>query len=182
MKNSNRQIDDFYPTPPEATKALLDRQEFERDIWEPACGNGAISNVLAQRGHNVISTDLNDFGFGKTNIDFLMEQKALASNVITNPPFKLANEFVHKCIELKIDKFAFLLRLAFLEGQSRKSEIYDVFPPSHILVFSKRLTMWRGDEEKPEKSTGTTAYAWFIWSKIMNEGMLLHRHTRVGWI
>ena len=141
-----------------------------------------ISNVLIRKGHNVTSTDLNDFGFGKSNIDFLMEPKALAPDVITNPPYKLANEFVLKCMDLKIDRFAFLLRLAFLEGQSRKSQIYDIFPPSHILVFSKRLTMWRGDEERPEKSTGTTAYAWFIWSRVMNESMQILRHTRVSWI
>ena len=96
MKDSNRQIDDFYPTPPEATEALLSRYEFNKDIWEPACGDGAISNVLAEKGHNVISTDLNNFGFGETNVDFLMEQKALAPDVITNPPYKLANEFVLK--------------------------------------------------------------------------------------
>ena len=182
MKDSNRQIDDFYPTPPEATEALLNRYEFNKDIWEPACGDGAISKVLDAKGHNVISTDLNNFGFGKSNVDFLMEPNALASDVITNPPYKLANEFVLKCMDLKIDRFAFLLRLAFLEGQSRKSQIYDIFPPSHILVFSKRLTMWRGDEEKPEKSTGTTAYAWFVWSRAMNEGMRMLRQTRVDWI
>ena len=60
-----RQIDDFYPTPPEATQALLDRIEFNKSIWEPACGNGAISSVLIENGHDVTSTDLNDFGFGE---------------------------------------------------------------------------------------------------------------------
>ena len=75
MKDSNRQIDDFYPTPPEATEALLNRCEFNKDIWEPACGNGAISNVLIRKGHNVTSTDLNDFGFGKSfdSIDKVLE-------------------------------------------------------------------------------------------------------------
>lgn len=177
MMTDTRQIDDFYPTPPEATQALLDRIDFNKSIWEPACGNGAISSVLIENGHDVTSTDLNDFGFGESNIDFLMETQALCSQIITNPPYRLANEFVLKCMDLKIQKFAFLLRLAFLEGKARKSQIYDINPPHDILVFSKRLTIWRGDQEKPINSTGTTAYAWFVWSFPSSA-----KDTRVRWI
>ena len=71
MKDSARQIDDFYPTPPEATEALLNRYEFNRDIWEPACGDGAISKVLDAKGHDVISTDLNNFGCGTSRGIFI---------------------------------------------------------------------------------------------------------------
>ena len=72
-----RQKDDFYPTPKEAIDALIKVENLPKDIWEPACGNGAISKPLISAGHNVISTDLNDYGYGKTGVDFLMEFKPL---------------------------------------------------------------------------------------------------------
>ena len=179
MKIDRRQKDDFYPTPPEAVEALMQKEDFLQNVWEPACGDGAISRRLELHGFNVVSTDLNDFGFGSTKIDFLLEQKALADQVITNPPFKLANQFVHQCQRLKIRKYAMLLRLAFLEGQDRKKSIFDIYPPVRIWIFSKRLTMWRGDEERPEGSSGTTAYAWFIWE---NSRFHNSAQTTVGWI
>ena len=94
-----RQKDDFYPTPPEATELLLTVEKFKGDIWECASGNGAISKCLQKANYNVISTDLNDYGYGETGRDFLQETKSLADNIVTNPPFKLAESFIQKCIE-----------------------------------------------------------------------------------
>ena len=160
-----RQKDDFYPTPTEAVEALIGVEKLPKDIWECACGDGAISKPLIANNHNVISTDLNDWGYGKSGVDFLMECKPLAPAVVTNPPYKLANEFVIKCMDMKLPYFAMLLRLAFLEGKQRRAEIYDRQPPARVHVFSERLTMWRGDEEQPEGSTGFIAFAWYIWQQ-----------------
>ena len=82
---ANREKDDFYETPPEATRALLSVESFEGAIWEPACGRGAISKVLEGAGHEVISTDLMDRGYGENRVDFLMEWRPLAPNIVTNP-------------------------------------------------------------------------------------------------
>ena len=76
---------DFYPTPAWATHALADNETFEGDIWESACGNGAMSDVLAMYGNRVESSDLYDRGYGETGIDFL-GVKRRASNIVTNPP------------------------------------------------------------------------------------------------
>ena len=173
--SKKRQKDDFYPTPPEAVEALINAEKLPRDIWEPACGDGAVSKPLIDSKHNVISTDLNDFGYGKPGVDFLMELRPLASAVVTNPPYKLANEFVIKCLDMKLPYFAMLLRLAFLEGKQRRAEIYDRQPPARVHVFSERLTMWKGDEEQLEGSTGFIAFAWFVWDDKAKQ-------TKIDWL
>lgn len=177
MTEKTRHKDDWYPTPPDATEALLSVEQFDSTIWEPACGDGAITTVLQQLGYAVHSSDLNDYGFGHTGVDFLMEQKASAATIITNPPYKLANEFVLKAVELGIEKHAWLLRLPFLEGQARYEKIFSKYPPSRVHVFSKRLTIWRGDEDQAWYGTsGKTAYAWFVWDRDYTGP------TTVGWL
>ena len=78
--NDNQEKDDFYPTPPQAVLPLLPHLELigntQYDVWECACGDGAISKVLEENGLNVRSTDLIDRGYGDYGIDFLMETKA----------------------------------------------------------------------------------------------------------
>ena len=71
----SRQKDDWYPTPPAATKALLDVEGFGHEVWEPACGDGAISKLLDEWGFRSISTDLNDYSYGKSGVDFLLESQ-----------------------------------------------------------------------------------------------------------
>lgn len=78
---------EFYPTPPEATRALLSVEQFDGSIWEPACGDGAISKVLTEAGYQVVSTDLIDRGYGAGGHDFLKSTTPLAKNIITNPPY-----------------------------------------------------------------------------------------------
>ncbi len=90
----NREKDDFYPTPPEGTRALLAVEKFEGPIWEPACGDGAISKELIAAGYNVESTDLVDRGYGQNGVDFLMEWQPRAPNIVTNPPFKMVAPFI----------------------------------------------------------------------------------------
>lgn len=78
---------EFYPTPPEAVRALLSVERFDGTIWEPACGDGAISKVLIEAGFQVVSTDLIDRGFGRGGCDFLKSTRPLAKHIITNPPY-----------------------------------------------------------------------------------------------
>lgn len=157
-----REKDDFYPTPPEAVMALLQKEEFVGGIWEPACGDGAISRPLIDAGHTVISSDLVDRGYGDAGVDFLMEWKPRAPNIVTNPPFKMVAPFMRKSLELTTGKVAMLLRLACLEGSERR-KIYDTSPLARIWVFSNRLTMQRGRQAEKTDTGGMIAFAWFIW-------------------
>ena len=158
---SARQKDDWYPTPEIATRQLLDVETFDERIWEPAAGDGAISKVLKTGGYDVISSDLNDYGYCPAGVDFLNEDKRAADSLVSNPPYKFAERFIQRAIDLRVDKHAWLLRLAFLEGQKRFQSLFSHNPPIRVHVFSRRLTMWRGDEKAT--SSGTVAYAWFVW-------------------
>jgi hypothetical protein len=153
---------DFFPTPAWATYALIENEKFQDDIWECACGNGAMSAVLAAPGNRVISSDLFKRGFGEAGVDFLKADRR-APNIVTNPPYNSAEGFVAAGLKKAEHKFALLLRLAFLEGANRANTIFARKPPSRVWVFSERITFYPAGAI--QKGTGTTAYAWFVWDK-----------------
>lgn len=171
--NEKRQKDDFYPTPPEGTDALLSVEKFDGAIWEPACGKGDISKRLIAAGYEVVSSDLVDRGYGNSGADFLMEWKPRAPNIVTNPPFKLGDDFARKALSLTTGKVCFLMRLNFLEGARRRA-LLESECLARVHVFSKRLTM--SADGKGESSGGMIAFAWFVWE---------HGYTgkpTLGWI
>jgi hypothetical protein len=153
---------DYFPTPRWATFALMDNEEFSGDVWECACGDGAMSRVIEGVGKSVISTDLYERGYGESGHDFLLAKRS-APNIVTNPPYNCAEGFVANGARLAQRKFALLLRLAFLEGANRANTIFSRSPPSRVWVFSERITFYPTGVEP--RGTGTTAYAWFVWDK-----------------
>jgi hypothetical protein len=153
---------DFFRTPRWATFALTDKEKFTGDIWECACGDGAMSRILAMNGNQVESSDLYQRGFGEPHIDFLNAERR-ASNIVTNPPYNSGEGFVAAGLKKSDRKFALRLRLAFLEGANRANTIFSRSPPSRVWVFSERVTFYPAGAEV--KGSGTTAYAWFLWDK-----------------
>ncbi|WP_375459567.1 hypothetical protein [uncultured Enterovirga sp.] len=153
---------DYFPTPAWATHALIDNESFSGDIWESACGDGAMSRVLETTGRKVISSDLFDRGYGEAGKDFL-KPKRRSDNIVTNPPYNAAEGFVRSGVECSKRKFALLLRLAFLEGANRANTIFAKAPPNRVWVFSERITFYPAGAV--QKGTGTTAYAWMVWDK-----------------
>ena len=153
---------DFFPTPAWATHALIDNESFHGDIWESACGDGAMSRVLEKTGQQVVSSDLFDRGYGEYGIDFLATDRR-ATNIVTNPPYNAAEGFVRAGLSAADQKFALLLRLAFLEGANRQRTIFTEAPPSRVWVFSERITFYPAGAV--QKGSGTTAYAWFVWDR-----------------
>ncbi|MGE3066307.1 MAG: hypothetical protein AB7K67_12010 [Hyphomicrobiaceae bacterium] len=153
---------DFFPTPPWATFALIDNEKFSGDIWECACGDGAMSTVLGEASTHVVSTDLFNRGFGESGVDFIGSDRN-ADNIITNPPYNCAEAFVRTGASQAKRKFALLLRLAFLEGANRANTVFAHTPPSRVWVFSERITFY--PKGAAVKGSGTTAYAWFVWDK-----------------
>lgn len=153
---------DFFPTPAWATFALIENEPFRGDIWECACGDGAMTEVLKETGNVVASSDLYDHGYGEIGHDFLTTTRR-SRNIITNPPFHSAEGFVASALKNTESKFALLLRLAFLEGANRARTIFHQHPPSRVWVFSERITFYPKDAERA--GSGTTAYAWLVWDK-----------------
>jgi hypothetical protein len=161
--NGEREKDDFYPTPKYAVEELLKREVFYGNIWECACGEGDISEVLKEKGYNVYSSDLIDRGYGDGGIDFL-EQEQLFSNIITNPPYKNALEFVLASKRQSTNKIAMFLKTVFLESEKRKEMFNDKdYGLKTMYQFSKRLTL--SQKKNNIKKGGMIAYAWYVWEK-----------------
>lgn len=161
-----RESNDYYATEPKALELLLDRETFSHRIWECACGEGHLSKVLESRGFYVRSTDLIDRGYGESGIDFLSVGDQWDGDIITNPPYKYAQEFVEKALDCVTSghKVVMFLKLQFLEGKARRI-LFDKSPPKTIWVSSSRLhCAMNGDFEKYAKSNAV-AYAWYVWVK-----------------
>lgn len=162
--NEERQVHDYYATDPEAVKKLLEVESFDKKILEPCCGEGHISKVLTSAGYDVTSSDLYDRGFGQGGVSFF-DISSFRGDIVTNPPYKRAKEFVEHALKVVDDgrKIAMILKIQFLESQSRK-ELFENHPPKYVYVFTKRtLCAKNGDFEKYNSSA--VCYCWFIWIK-----------------
>lgn len=162
---------DFYPSPPIAVEALLERVDFDpRLALEPACGKGDISEVLLKNGFTVVSSDLYDWGYGQPNVDFLSLAKIdQPLHIITNPPFNVPKDasmnFALKALELTKPhqtKVAFLQRLQWLEGKKRK-KLFIEYPFAKLLVFSGRLPRMHRFDHTGKESSSMMAFGWFMW-------------------
>lgn len=159
-----REKHDYYATNPKALELLLKVENFNSNIWECACGEGHLSKVLLSNGYNVKSSDLIDRNFGEHSIDFLsIENQFYDGDIITNPPYKYAQEFVEKSLQIipEGNKIAMFLKVQFLEGKARK-ELFKYNPPLIVYISSSRLECALNGEFKNESAV---AYAWFIWQK-----------------
>lgn len=158
---------DFYPTPPEATLALLSAETFDGSVWEPACGEGHIAKVLTGRGHEVIATDLVDHGFGLPGRDFLAQREPLAKHIITNPPYGrgLGDAFCRHAIALTArtgGKVAMLLPVHSLCHPLRHP-FFIAHPPAVIYALDECHCWPYGDESRATRSLREQRYCWMVW-------------------
>ena len=165
-----REPNDYYATEPKAVELLLREEVFAPYVWEPACGEGNMSEVLKRHGYKVRSSDLIDRGYEGTEVlDFLCaEAPQIPYDIITNPPYKHAKEFVEHALDISMDgtKIAMFLKLQFLEGKARRA-LFDKAPPCKVYVASSRLMCAKnGNFERMKAGGGSAvAYAWFVWRK-----------------
>lgn len=157
-KKEDRRELDFYPTPPEVTIALMEFLKLKPcKIWECACGNGAMSNVIKNYGHEVIATDLN------TGTDYL-KTEGKADVIITNPPFNLSAEFIEKALN-EADIVAMVLKSQYWHAKKR-IDLFTKNPPAYILPLT-----WRPDFLYQERVKGgktgapTMEIIWTVWIK-----------------
>jgi len=162
-----RETNDFYATEPKATVLLLELEKFNKDVWEPCCGSGDISRVLELNGYNVRSTDLIYRNYGSGGVDFLSVRDLFNGDIITNPPYSLAQEVIEKALEIIPigNKIAMFLKLQFMEGKKRKT-LFKSNPPKTIYVSSSRLLCAKNSDFVTAHKVGSAvAYAWYIWEK-----------------
>ena len=164
---NERQEHDYYATEPKAVEILLQNETFNHNIWECACGEGHISKVLQAAGFDVYSSDLIYRGFGDPEpFDFLEETiEDFEGDIITNPPYKFALEFVQKALDAVQSgrNVAMFLKLTFLEGKGRK-QFFLCNPPKSVYVFSGRVKCAKNGNFDLLGSSAV-AYAWFVWEK-----------------
>ena len=179
--DKEREEHDFYATSSEAIDKLLKHFSLPKKIWECACGTGCLSERLVEFGHDVVSTDLIDRGYGGVQ-DFFKAGTMPDSCkcILTNPPYKYALEFVLHSLDLLPDGglCVMFLKTTFLEGQKRYERLYKNMPPKYVLQFSKRVLCAKNGKFAAMRNGGGSAvsYAWFVWEKGYNG------QTTVKWI
>lgn len=160
---------EFYPTPPSLTIPLFQRLNFPNAIWEPACGDGAISRVAIDYGYSVVSTDLNDHGYGRSGVDFFSQSQlpAEVQTIITNPPYKVqtprrtfsVEDWVAHGYDIGARQMAFLLKTVAIAGQ-RRSRILQRCQLQWVLQFRARPKKFGSDTE-----TSMIDFAWFVFNR-----------------
>jgi hypothetical protein len=172
--HEDRQMD-LYETPPCAVRALLEVESLPRVIWEPACGPGSIVRALCNTKHEIYASDIVNYKWGHVTCDFL-KLKQPPPNVqciLTNPPYKLAAEFVRQALRLA-PKVVMLLRLAFLESVSR-TDILDGGKLARVYIFRNRLPMMHRDGWKGPKASSSIAFCWMVWERSHRGSAKMHR-------
>lgn len=169
-----RESNDYYATEPKATELLLDLDDFS-NVWEVACGGGHMAQVLLDAG--VLSRVSDKFSYGASFdigdgmpmypevIDFLDYHWQWDGDIITNPPYKYANQFIENAMNILQDgrKLALFLPIRYTEGKARKL-LFEKYPPKKIWVSSGRLKCAIGGDFKNMKGSAVS-YAWFVWEK-----------------
>ncbi len=171
---------DDFPTPPWATRALI-KHVIKRDMLgqltclEPACGAGHMARVLKEHFREVRCGDAFDYGYAPVRDYLAYPYETNAVDwVVTNPPFRLAEEFALRSLDVARQGVAMLVRTVFLESVGRYKRLFQHNPPSKFAQFVERVPMVRGRLD--EKASTATGYAWLVWEHGCNE------QTQVVWI
>jgi len=194
-KSNAKSKADFFVTPGDAVRGLLYHEKFTGTIHEPACGNGAIVNEIRNNPvtyadkyyHPWVVTNPEkesisysyDLMFDINHRKDYLSDTTIRDNVVTNPPYIVAEEFAHHAIKHTRRKVAFLVRLMFLEGQRRVRKLHLVHRPSRIYVFAYRLGFLCPGQKKP---SGMVPYCWIVWdnedtSGVTTTSWILREHT-----
>lgn len=155
-----RREDDAYFTPRWCIDALLDSGILDlqgQRILEPCAGDGAIVDVLLERGHDVVGRDINDWDRGWGGHDFRDGMTGFDA-LITNPPFNMMDRFLTDAISAA-PVVAVLGRTLLVEGKRRGHDVWSVRPPSHILQLPHRVDFL----DRSGGKGGVMVCAWFIW-------------------
>lgn len=188
---------DYFPTPPWATRALCEFLEqqvgslADRVCWEPACGELHMARPLGEYFGDVIPSDVHRYGEDHDLFDFTLAtmvgvDRERPDFVVTNPPFRLCEEFIAVASVLAERGFAMLVRSAFLEGQARHVDLWSKNPPSFVLQFTERVVLLEGRlvqagaldpfaVKEGTKASTATSYVWLVWIEGQDD-------TRFRWI
>lgn len=169
--DEERESNDFYATDPVAVDALLSKATLSHSVWECACGAGHLAQRLTDLGYNVKATDLINRGYGTPGVDFLQCTNKFDGDILTNPPYKFAQDFVEHALTLIPDgnRVFMFLKLQFLEGKARRA-LFDTNQLKTLYVSSSRILCAKNADFKRMRDGGgsAVAYGWFEFQKGYN--------------
>jgi hypothetical protein len=166
----DRDVDDYYVEEDWCSARLFEQEHFQGSILDPACGSGRIVNNARLAGYQAFGTDLKIRSkFCMQAIDFMLPTplpKSYFQNIVCNPPFRIAIEFLKLALERYQSKMAIILPLSYLAGDQRtrwleNSEL------RRVLVFTPRPSMPPGllVEQGFEAGGGKPDYAFYVFEK-----------------
>lgn len=161
---NNKQQQDYYATAPEATRLLLKAEKFHTKVLEPCCGGGSISQVLADKSYDVISTDLHDYGYGKSGVDFLDVDNPIINelkgkvDIVTNIPYTHTIPMLMRALDVCKNKVAMLFPVIYI------TKFY-FCPPTKLYLFTRRITIAMNGEFARYAGGNMIQYGWFVWYK-----------------
>lgn len=163
--DKEREQHDYYATEPKALELLLELESFS-NVWECACGGGHLAEVLKNKGILGKATDLIDRRYGESGINFLDNLDEWDGDIITNPPYKFAEQFVLRALDSVPtgNKVAMFMGIQFLEGKSRR-KLFSKYPPKIVYVSSSRLNCAMNGDFVKYKANSARAYCWYVWVK-----------------
>lgn len=168
----DRETDDFYATDPVALEKLIQAAPHifagNKVIWECACGNGNLAQVLGRHGFPTFASDLKNRGYGFGNTDFLEQINFIDADVIlTNPPYVLATEFAEHALEILSEGgvYVALMNISYLASKKRYERLYSKHVLREVYVFSSRVNCWRNNERQSKNSCMMVDYAWYVFQK-----------------
>ena len=167
QKRQLRQLNNFYATHPSCTADILREEEFHKDVLEPFCGVGSMSEVIRQNGHNVLSYDIVDRGYGLVGDFYQVDFPRRKYDIITNPPYDNIIDVVLRCLDICKEKVAVLMPLRYLSSGSRYNELYKKCPPKRVYVYQERICIAKNADFEKYNDAGANMeiYAWYIWER-----------------
>ena len=164
----DRALYDFYATDPKALELLISDggATFSHKILEPCAGDGHLAEVLKSHGYEVVCADIIQRNYPLDGTwDFLEQNKKWKGDIVINPPYSQAQQFIEKSLEMIRDDdnvYAFL-KLQFLEGKARR-KLFDTKQLKEVFVSSSRLACAKNGNFDMV-SGSAVAFAWFHWQK-----------------
>lgn len=170
-----REENDFYATDPRALEIFLQQSKIKlRNVWECACGQGHLADVLKRNGLLGRASDLIDRGYGEIECDFYDNSEIWDGDILTNPPYGDAMKFCQHALNCVNDgsMVVMLMRIQFLEGQRRKPFLLKN-PPKYVYVSSSRLLLAKNADFERYNTPSANCYAWYVWEKGYNGDTIL---------
>lgn len=179
---------DWYVEPPSATRALLTVEKFVGGVWDPACGQGNIVEMMLSTGFHAVGTDIKRraaiglWWLGER--DFLKPQPMPVgfANIVTNPPFfraKGAEAFIRQALALARGKVAVFTDIRFIAGADRAEGLFAEHPPARIWIVTPRVSCPPGAylAAGNKAGNGSSDWCWLVWDLTAPKTA-----TSLGWL